>query len=462
MVRIKICRVNDVETARALAALGVDFIGLHLVKTPTEERLRHLAAIISYCAMIGAVTQPVLVTKNINSEELTTTVQMLQPPLVQLHDAWELKDLRMFRESFPETTKIILVVDPVGGANEQIGEHLDLADYILLDRIRGGTGKVLPTENVTTTMRGFGHLPVFLAGGLDPNNVTAAIALHQPFAVDVQTALEIPASKGQKDIAKTIAFVKAVRGGLGPVVKIPSPGAVLCLSLTDYRLAELGRFDRRVMAAIDVAHLDHADGSVDVRFVRDSTKHAEELHHSFPLQPYDLHLFLLPLAPETVAEILDKYLRANPFMRAAFFYLDPLESAITTWPLHLCKEIAHVRGAGFALCFQARDLSPTVVQTVRRIIDGMSVDYMSVVGPPEKVSPRAYADIVGPFVSFLQQHLTGNVSVIVDRSITVSRLKALNNSQLSGAVGGQSIWGTSRPLETVQMFRRVLTLPAVI
>jgi len=459
MVRIKICRVNDLETARALAVLGVDFIGLHLVTTPTDERLRHLAAIISYCTKRQTVTQPVLVTKNLTLAELCTAVQVLQPPFVQLHDAWSQEHLRTFRASFPAATKIIVVVDPVANVNVWISEHPELADYVLLDRIQGGTGKPLPDDGVVKQMHKFTQFPVFLAGGLNAENVAAAITAHKPFAVDVQTALEVPGFKGRKDIVKTLAFTKAVRQ-VGLNLRIPTREPILCLSLTDYPLADLGHFDPEVMAAVDVAHLDHADGSVDTRFVLDSLGHADQLHQAFPLQPYDLHLFFFPLASETIGATLDKYLFLNPFMRAVFCYLDPLEEAIGDWPVQACMKTAHMRRIGFGLSFQARELSWIVKQTVRRVLVGVSVDYISIVGPPAKASPEAYASIVGPFIRHLHEGLCSNVSVIVDRSITVPRLKALNNERLCGAVVGQSIWGAPVPLKTIEEFRQALAKPA--
>ena len=57
-------------------------------------------------------------------------------------------------------------------------------------------------------------VPLILSGGLTPENVAAAIAATQPFAVDVASGTE--ASPGVKDPAKLRAFAEAVarrRGG---------------------------------------------------------------------------------------------------------------------------------------------------------------------------------------------------------------------------------------------------------
>jgi phosphoribosylanthranilate isomerase len=47
-----------------------------------------------------------------------------------------------------------------------------------------------------------------LAGGLDANNVTQAIKLVKPYAVDVSGGVE--SAKGIKDAAKIAAFMRGV------------------------------------------------------------------------------------------------------------------------------------------------------------------------------------------------------------------------------------------------------------
>lgn len=78
------------------------------------------------------------------------------------------------------------------------------ADYLLLD---GGTGEGKCFDH--DMMSGMEITkPVFLAGGLTPENVGVLIERFRPFAVDASSSLE---TDGKKDKIKMTAFVDAVR-----------------------------------------------------------------------------------------------------------------------------------------------------------------------------------------------------------------------------------------------------------
>lgn len=71
----------------------------------------------------------------------------------------------------------------------------------------GGTGERFNWDLAVQAQR-FGR-PIFLAGGLTPENVAEAIQQVRPYAVDVASGVE--ASPGRKDPAKVRAFIQAAR-----------------------------------------------------------------------------------------------------------------------------------------------------------------------------------------------------------------------------------------------------------
>jgi phosphoribosylanthranilate isomerase len=66
-------------------------------------------------------------------------------------------------------------------------------------------------------------VPLILSGGLNPENVTEAIAAAQPFAVDVASGTE--AAPGVKDPEKMKAFAEAVRLTADEPEPAPKPPA---------------------------------------------------------------------------------------------------------------------------------------------------------------------------------------------------------------------------------------------
>ena len=85
-------------------------------------------------------------------------------------------------------------------------------DALLLDAYSaaalGGTGEKFNWDLAVAAQQQFGK-PIFLAGGLTPENVADAVRQVRPFAVDVASGVE--AAPGKKDAAKMRAFIAAVR-----------------------------------------------------------------------------------------------------------------------------------------------------------------------------------------------------------------------------------------------------------
>jgi len=74
------------------------------------------------------------------------------------------------------------------------------------DQQYGGTGESFDWQLAKKLT---GRLPLILAGGLTPNNVTQALQVVNPYAVDVSSGVE--ESPGRKDHNKIREFIQQVK-----------------------------------------------------------------------------------------------------------------------------------------------------------------------------------------------------------------------------------------------------------
>lgn len=104
------------------------------------------------------------------------------------------------------------VIKAVGVQNQADARSLGAfyqVDYHLLDsrseQLRGGTGKVFNWDLIKERPK---TAPLILSGGLNAENVSAAITQVHPYAVDVASGVEV--EPGRKDPSKLEAFFAAV------------------------------------------------------------------------------------------------------------------------------------------------------------------------------------------------------------------------------------------------------------
>lgn len=200
--KVKICGITNLSDGLAAVEAGADALGLNFYeKSPRHISLKTAAEISKqlppFVMRVGLfVNAPEdLVTRAIGECGLT----MLQfhgdePP--EFCTQFGLMSMRAFRIRDAESLKQIP------------GFH---TDAYLLDayspEARGGTGEKFNWDLAIEAQK-FGK-PIFLAGGLTPENVADAVRKVKPFGVDVSSGVE--SCPGKKDHAKVRAFIQAVR-----------------------------------------------------------------------------------------------------------------------------------------------------------------------------------------------------------------------------------------------------------
>lgn len=220
-IRIKICGVTTPEDARFAAEAGADAVGLNFFpKSPRFLTPMQAAAIVR---ALPAFTAPIGVFVGMPLRQVAAIAFQLGLRGVQTYD-----ELPPTEDSFPFAhipafrVKDAAGLDPVRRFIETARQAGRVPAAVLVDAFvagqLGGTGHVAPWE----LLGGFdAGVPLILAGGLTPENVAEAIALVQPWGVDVASGVE--SAPGRKDPAKIIRFVQAARDAAAPLPNCPSP-----------------------------------------------------------------------------------------------------------------------------------------------------------------------------------------------------------------------------------------------
>lgn len=202
MTAIKICGIDSVATAEHVVSLGVDAMGVMLV--PASVRYRTLPEAVAIARVPRQSTRLVAVFADADAGTVVRACAELEPDLLQFHGTETAAFCRQFERPYLRAFRAD-ELDPPGIArdyHDALGWLLDAAH----DGQFGGTGGTIDWSRFPAAGTG----PWILAGGLDPDNVEAAIAATGACAVDVSSGVET-ARRGEKSATRIEAFCAAVR-----------------------------------------------------------------------------------------------------------------------------------------------------------------------------------------------------------------------------------------------------------
>jgi phosphoribosylanthranilate isomerase len=201
-VKVKICGITSVADAQIAAEAGADMIGLMFY--PGSPRQISLAQAVEISRSLPPFVQRVGVFVNPEEAQVMEAIAACGLNLLQFHGD-ETSD---FCTQFGLMSVKALRVQNEESIAALANYH---TDAFLLDAHSksglGGTGEKFNWDLAVAAQK-FGK-PIFLAGGLTPENVAEAVRQVQPFAVDVSSGVE--SAPGKKDAAKVRAFIKSAR-----------------------------------------------------------------------------------------------------------------------------------------------------------------------------------------------------------------------------------------------------------
>lgn len=211
--RVKICCIASVEEAWMAIDAGASAVGLVSAMPsgpgPIPEEL-----IAEIAVTIPPGISSFLLTCLQDAESIIDQQRRLGVNTIQICDRLAQGSYQELRQALPGVS-LVQVVHVTGP--EAVDEAIAVAphvDAVLLDsgnqslKIKelGGTGRT-HDWSLSRKIREAIEVPLFLAGGLNPSNVAAAIREVQPFGIDVCSGLRID---GQLDPQKLKQFFAAI------------------------------------------------------------------------------------------------------------------------------------------------------------------------------------------------------------------------------------------------------------
>lgn len=201
---VKVCGVRTIEIAEIALDAGAGWLGLMLeprsVRHVDDGAARAIAAAIGHRAdLIGVMVAPSLADCDAAAERYgLAAVQVhgeVDPSLAASCSVPVIRALnvdvasRAYRDGWWPGCLVLVDAAPRGR-----------------DALPGGTGERVDPDAARALAT---HRDVVLAGGLNPENVAAAIRSVRPRGVDAQSGLE--SAPGVKDPARVRAYVRAAR-----------------------------------------------------------------------------------------------------------------------------------------------------------------------------------------------------------------------------------------------------------
>ena len=214
--KVKICGVTTPEDALLAVELGADLLGLNFYPPSPRfvdlARAREIATAVR-TARAGADIPLVGVFVNAGSETVRRTEGEVGLDLLQFHGDETAGDLAPFAERALKVFRVRDRLDP-----KILEDHGDVWGVLVDSRhpsLFGGSGESWDFASLRSVPGATIGPRVFIAGGIDPSNVTAAIHAARPYGVDLCSGVE--SRPGHKDPRLMQRLFEEIDHGESPV-----------------------------------------------------------------------------------------------------------------------------------------------------------------------------------------------------------------------------------------------------
>ncbi len=211
--RVKICCITSSDEARIAVAAGADALGF-VARMPSGANQIPDALIADLVALAPPPVATILLTSETTAEAIAAHVRATRPAAVQIVAHIDPAESARLAVLEPNVRRIQVIHVEGPEALDRISAYAPHVHAFLLNSGRpsaptvelGGTGRTHDWE-ISARFVAASPLPVFLAGGLTPENARQAIERVRPFGLDVCSGVR---ANGRLDPARLADFMRAV------------------------------------------------------------------------------------------------------------------------------------------------------------------------------------------------------------------------------------------------------------
>lgn len=211
--RVKICCISSIEEAKIAIECGASALGL-VANMPSGPGVIDDELIAQISKFVPPPIATFLLTSETKPENIISHYKKVNTTTIQIVDELEKREYEIIRKELPHVklVQVIHVIDD--NSVKEAVEISKFVDAVLLDsgnpnlsvKELGGTGR---THNwdLSKEIKELISIPLFLAGGINKDNVKQAIDYVQPFGVDLCSSVR---TNGTLDKEKLEDFFKAI------------------------------------------------------------------------------------------------------------------------------------------------------------------------------------------------------------------------------------------------------------
>ncbi len=199
-VRVKICGMTRPEDILAASAAGADMLGFVFARSSRQLSLNSAIDLLDEVP-VGIVRVGLFM--NSRARSVNKVLDSVSLDLLQFHG----NEDRLFCGSFGVPYVKAIAMGNTSSRVDAAALYPDAAAHLYDSHAPGRAGGSGNTFNWSLLRKGT-H-PVWLAGGLTPANVAAAVKQVRPWAVDVSSGVEESPGRKSHDLVK--AFIRAAK-----------------------------------------------------------------------------------------------------------------------------------------------------------------------------------------------------------------------------------------------------------